>query len=110
MSTVAVIDPKREPLKDITNKPPVPQKSVDLMETAMSRPQRRARGFSTPARRQHAEALDKARTRARERLLHIKLLEFVNAVEEYAEEYKIANLLDMLYVFKAEYRKIDKVD
>ncbi|CAL8470578.1 g10120 [Coccomyxa elongata] len=107
MATVAVIDPKRQPLQDITNKPPVPKKSADLMEAAMSRPQRLTGSASTPVRRQNAEMVDKARRIARDRLKHTKTMQFIVAVEEYADEYKIANLLDMLYAFKVEYRKID---
>ncbi|CAL8466689.1 g6225 [Coccomyxa elongata] len=77
---------KREPLADITNKP----------KTAEPRAVRR-RINPTP--------IGEASTR--ERLLHLKAMQFVVAVEQYANEYRVAPLLDMLVVFKAACDAVD---
>lgn len=65
---------KREPLADITNKP-------KLAEDAVQPP-------SAARRRINPTQIIEARNR--ERLLHVKAMQFIVAVEQYALEYRVA--------------------
>ncbi|BDA44321.1 hypothetical protein COCOBI_05-5050 [Coccomyxa sp. Obi] len=86
---------KRDPMKDVSNTFPVAKKAATLMDAAMDRP-RRTGPASTPVRRKNAEAISQASRLARERLLHVKAMQFIVAVEQYAIANKTAPLLDML--------------
>lgn len=78
---------QREPLADITNKPKTKEEAVQS---------------PTPTRRRiNPSAIVEAS--ARERLLHVKAMQFIVAVEQYAIEHRVAPVLDMLEVFKAAY-------
>ncbi|CAL8461826.1 g1357 [Coccomyxa elongata] len=71
---------QREPLADITNKP-------RTREAAAEQP---------PAIRRRINPTLVGEASTRERLLHLKAMQFVVAVEQYANEYRVAPLLDML--------------
>ncbi|CAL8465955.1 g5491 [Coccomyxa elongata] len=82
---------KREPLADITNKP-------RTREAAAEQP---------PAIRRRINPTLVGEASTRERLLHLKAMQFVVAVEQYANEYRVAPLLDMLAAFKAACDAVD---
>ena len=82
---------QREPLADITNK----SRSAD------------AAAEHPPAIRRRINPTPIGEASTRERLLHLKAMQLVVAVEQYANEYRVAPLLDMLVVFKAACDAVD---
>ncbi|CAL8471364.1 g10906 [Coccomyxa elongata] len=80
-----------EPLADITNKP---RTAGDAVTQPLS-----------IRRRINPTPIVEASTR--ERLLHLKAMQFIVAVEQYAAEYRVAPLLDILEVFKAACDAVD---
>jgi hypothetical protein len=93
-------------LKDITNEQKDPMETV-FRRTASEHQRPDPSTRPVPVRRIIASRLPEpeglAREAAMDRVRYMKAMHFIADVETYAEEHKIAPLLDMLEVFKAEF-------